>query len=148
MRSQRSTQAPEPHTWPTELFVSFLDSSRWPWNWVELIWSTTWLGPDPALILQFVLYHVCAFYDWFKTGQLFHQGLCTLFYSKADVVYIGSFLDIQEHIDQSLPSGRAVHSYFLCISAVQGHVSWGPCRAGDGDFTILELICFRPDRWV
>ena len=107
-----------------------------------------WLGPDPALIPQFVLHHVCAFYDWFKTEQLLHQGLCTLFYSKADVVYIWSFLDIQEHIDQSLPSGRTVLSYFFCISAVQGHVSGGPCRAGDGVFTILELICFRPDRWV
>lgn len=139
------------HTLLHILLVTFLDSGRWPWNWVTLIWLHQQLGPDPALILHLIFITSVPFMIGSKLGSSYIKG-SAVFYSKADVVYIWSFLDIQESIDQSLPSGRAVHSYFPCISAVPGHVSQGPCGVGGWCFHSFRVSLFQgrlwPDRWV
>lgn len=119
----RSTQATEPNV----LRVTFLNSSRWPWNWVTLLWlhQPTW--PRPSIDrLVCPLSWGCLL--WSIQDALLWR-LHRPFPGKAEFVYLVPLghSGARSMREQSFPAGQATH--LPCIFAFCGQVSQGPWQA-------------------
>lgn len=99
----RSTQATEPNV----LRVTFLDSSRWPWNWVTLLWlyQPTW--PRPS-IDRLACPLSCGCLLWsIPDAPLLRLHIS--FGGKAEFVYIWFLQDTQEPDQSPIRVGQATH---------------------------------------